>query len=272
MLKNTFKIFKREIKPEKIFSLQTASVTHKGKIRERNEDNYFVDGFFLEKEHGNDEAVRTLTSNLNELSAAAVFDGMGGESAGDLASYTAVKIFSELYAVLNKNRLPNEKTVEELLCSVSNAVFAAAKEHKYRLIGSTVSMLMFNGEEGLLVDLGDSPVYQYRERKLEKINYEHTNAVLLKEQGIQRKPALTQFLGIDTEEFIIEPYIQKIILQKGDVYLICSDGLTDMVEEKRIAEILGSDTDIKRKCEKLRDEALENGGVDNVTVILTQVM
>ena len=78
---------------------------------------------------------------------------------------------------------------------------------------------------------------------------------------------MTQSLGIPPEEFLIVPYITTRPYHKNDIYLICSDGLTDMVSQEEIAEIL-TETDFEKAGEKLLIRALENGGRDNITILL----
>ena len=95
---------------------------------------------------------------------------------------------------------------------------------------------------------------------------------VLKEQGITgRKPGLTQFLGIEEEEYQIDPQISVTETREGDLYLLCSDGLTDMCSEEEIVEILSRDEAVAACVEELTDRALKHGGRDNITVILCRV-
>lgn len=94
----------------------------------------------------------------------------------------------------------------------------------------------------------------------------------MKANGItNRKPYLTQFLGIDPEELRIEPFIQSGYYQAGDRYLLCSDGLTDMVDQDVIGEVLIQHEYPEDCAENLKKLALENGGRDNITVIVIDV-
>ena len=97
----------------------------------------------------------------------------------------------------------------------------------------------------LCANLGDSPVDLFSDHSLIQLSVHQTNEALLRERGITgRKPGLTQFLGIEEEDYIIEPQISSTELQAGDLFLLCSDGLTDMCTEEEITEILskGEDT------------------------------
>ena len=87
----------------------------------------------------------------------------------------------------------------------------------------------------------------------------------------RRKAPLTQHLGIDPEDMLIEPYIAKGDLRKGDVYLLCSDGLTDMLTNVEISCIMDSAASVDECASRLVDAALEKGGRDNVTVIVCKI-
>lgn len=252
--------------------IESACVIHIGKVREKNEDNYYFSYQFLPLEHNEEMEVVNWEFKTSKPQIFGVFDGMGGECAGELASFTAVSKLHELYPeMLEVIDAPIQEKLAELLGQISNDVYDVAMENHYRLIGSTATMLFMEGNKGYVVNLGDSPLYRLRSGKLEMMSHPHTDEKLLKDQGIQRKPALTQFLGINTREFLIEPFIREVELKKRDQYLLCSDGLTDMVAEETIEEILQKKVTVDVKCEMLLDEALTSGGRDNITIILCEV-
>lgn len=250
------------------YQIAMAYTTHSGKVRSGNEDNFFIDGTYMPLEHQSMPDVRTVTISSRLKPAVAVFDGMGGESAGELASYTAAKRFSEL-------KVPEIWSAEYLsgvIIGLNEEVCRKRREQRFSRIGSTALIAAFNDSEMLLGNLGDSLAYLYRKCELHRISQPHTNEAFLREQGItNKKPGLTQFLGIDQEEFMVEPFINPISLCHGDLYLLCSDGLTDMVSEEGIQKILSGFIPVERKVERLRDTALENGGRDNITIILCEI-
>ena len=95
---------------------------------------------------------------------------------------------------------------------------------------------------------------------------------IIKYDGITgRKPYLTQYLGIDPDEMMIEPYIKSYYLQEGDTFLICSDGVTDMVEEQEICRILAHNEDVGDCVDLLIQAALDGGGKDNITAIVVRM-
>ena len=113
--------------------------------------------------------------------------------------------------------------------------------------------------------------YLQRDGELDRISVPHTDEELLRQQGIQRKPGLTQFLGIDTEEMRLEPYVQQMELRDEDQFLLCSDGLTDMVPEVEIHEVLSGKKSVREKVQILMERTLQYGGRDNVTIILCKI-
>ena len=135
-------------------------------------------------------------------------------------------------------------------------------------MGSTIAMLMFFGDQPYVCNLGDSRIYRFRDDELMQISEDHLEPV---PPGSGRKPRLVQHLGIFEEEMRLEPYIAKGALKRGDVFLLCSDGLTDMVSPAEICLILKETRSEKRAVERLIELALEHGGRDNTTVIVCRI-
>ncbi len=151
------------------------------------------------------------------------------------------------------------------------AVFEESKRIKAR-VGTTASMLCFNGNKVNVCNIGDSPIFLFNDYGLVPIFEEHTGRktaerIFGKDKVPQKKYPLTQHIGIDPDEMIIVPFANTLEVQAGSQYLICSDGLTDMVKEERISEVSNSVSD---KVSILFEEALQNGGKDNITIILIQ--
>lgn len=204
----------------------------------------------------------------DENSTVAVFDGMGGEFGGEIASYFAAKTFTEYIHIGGWNR----EDVNTLIQDMNEAVCKVEREQKIKQMGTTYVGAFFQEQDVIIANLGDSPAYRYKNGNLEKLTYAHTNEELLRSLGmVNSKPGLTQFLGIMEEGFIIEPFITSIPMQEGDVYLLCSDGLTDMVTEERIVVIINENVILKDAAEQLLQEALKNGGRDNITIMICRI-
>jgi protein phosphatase len=150
-------------------------------------------------------------------------------------------------------------------------------------MGSTLALLYIepNKKEAVSANVGDSKIYIYRDGELKKISQDHNQAQSLVELGVityeqalrhKSKSKLTQHLGIFPNELVIEPFISDaIMLKKGDIFLMCSDGLTDMLTEETIKELLSLKITLKKKAFKMVKEANKCGGNDNITVIIAMV-
>ena len=147
-------------------------------------------------------------------------------------------------------------------------------------MGSTLAALYIDEGKILCCNIGDSRCYRLRGGRLEPLSTDHNKAGRMVEMGVltpeqaARHPSrheLTQHLGIFEEEMIIQPAFHgPEALQQGDIFLLCSDGLTDMVSEADITTCLSGDSSPEEKAEKLISMALAGGGKDNVTVLVVQ--
>ena len=254
------------------YFVTSAAVTNVGLRREDNEDNYYYHGKYLPKIHNEERGVKLWDFDTGNTQTLAVFDGMGGESAGDLASYISARSFCEFVKRWEETlKMPTPSEMSDMLNKISRLVYEKGRKNHYRLIGSTASILFLCNHEAVIADLGDSPVYLLRDNRLNRISVAHTEESLLRQQGIQRKPGLTQFLGINSDEMCLEPYVHRMEIREGDRFLICSDGLTDMVSDAEIQDILSRSLSVGEKIQYLLHHTLENGGKDNVTILLCEI-
>lgn len=260
-------IWNRE-KKEKSFQIHMCCFNHTGKVRMKNEDNFLFQGMYLPQDHITMQTPLLWTTDSEKNPLLAVFDGMGGENAGELASYTAAKAMAEL----GQATFYSKENLTDALLQLNRSVCDISRERRLGQIGTTVTLFAFQRNDVWIANLGDSPAFQFRGGKLTRISYAHTNERFLAAQGIQRKPALTQFLGIEEDEFVQEPYIDRLELAKGDIYLLCSDGLTDMVSEEEIGNVLENSKSVEKAQEILVNTALKYGGRDNITVILCKIL
>jgi len=252
-------------KKRKHFRIHMCCISHTGKVRMKNEDNFLFRGTCLPRNHISMQTPFLWTADSRKRPMVAVFDGMGGENAGELASYTAAKIMAEV----GQGTAPYSKeNLTDTLRYLNRGVCEISRERRLGQIGTTVTLFAFEESSVWIANLGDSPAFQFRNGRLTRISHAHTNERFLMSQGIQRKPALTQFLGIEEDEFIQEPYIERWELASEDIYLLCSDGLTDMVSEEEIRLVLQRTKDVENALEELLQMALEHGGRDNITILI----
>lgn len=258
-----------------MYRLCYAALTHPGRVRENNEDNFYIDGNFKSDVS---ESVKTVSGIARAgVLTAAVCDGMGGYACGEQASLTAVATLAEFdHGRSGRSRHGCIDEANRRICDVI--------QRDGRRMGTTLSMLEFHNRSVRAVNLGDSHIYRYRKGVLELLSVDHSSVAQMVRMGqitpeeARMHPArhqITQYLGIAPEEMILEPARSgKLPLMDGDMYLVCSDGLTDMLDDPRIAEIIGAKEKAGTKAVvgRLVREALNAGGLDNITVILIKAV
>lgn len=259
---------------------KTVVCTSVGKKRKINQDNFYVNGFINNKQK--EYILKSFFSSKSEQ-VLCICDGMGGEKYGEIASYIAVKkliSYKERYSNLITRF---EEHMNSYTQSANNAVCAFMVENNGERSGSTMALLCVSPQknEAVASNLGDTKIFRFKDSKLQKLSRDHNQAQNLVDLKMitedearthKEKSSLTQHLGVFQEEMILEPYVSdNVVLSDNDIFLICSDGLTDMLTYKEIETILSEKKSLKKKAKKLVDKANDNGGDDNITVILTEV-
>jgi len=229
--------------------IEAGAATHVGKVRRQNEDNYLV---------------------ATRRGLWAVADGMGGHEAGDVASRVVVE---ELDAITAPT------TAAELLASCESHMISAnsrlkklAEERGGALVGTTVAVLLIFDAFYAGVWSGDSRIYRIRQHRIEQVSVDHTEVQELisegkltaeEARGWPRRNVITRAIGVyDSPEL----EIKGGTLEPGDIFVICSDGLTAHVEDDEILA-LASKHRPQRACDLLIALTLDRGAVDNVTVV-----
>jgi len=237
-----------------------------GKVRENNEDNFYFGGKILREKNKGLRRTRQKRFSLDGTYLA-VFDGMGGHQCGEKASYLAAKTVRK---ALKENKKPKEKLLA--MCNAMNdEICRTMKELFCGRMGSTLVSVLFEEEKAYICNLGDSRAFLLRDGTLEQVTEDHTDEKINKILGIKRRPRLTQHLGVYDEELELDPFIKEIELREQDRYLLCSDGLTDMLTEEEICEIMLAEKDTAKCVDKLMEQAMEHGGRDNTTVLVCDV-
>ncbi|MGN1141076.1 MAG: PP2C family protein-serine/threonine phosphatase [Oliverpabstia sp.] len=254
--------------------LQAACGCNQGKKRNNNEDNFYFNGSYMGSDnHGLTELECTEIS-LSGDSFFCVYDGMGGGDFGEVASYTAAKTTKEFLNIkTNVNPCDITPSLEAMCEVVNKAVFEAGVKLGSSNMGSTLVGVYFHAGQAWVCNLGDSRCYLLRGGKMRQISEDHTDEDFMKENGITgRKPYLTQYLGIDPEEMEIVPFVKSYYLDSGDRFLICSDGVTDMVDEQKICNLLAVFDHPDDCVRAVIREALDGGGKDNITAIVLDIV
>lgn len=247
------------------YSIEYAALCSKGLIRDKNQDNFWCNNVYLNSVNEGLPEILTGIINAADFPAFAVFDGMGGEQQGEMAAYIAAVNFD---ALIKQSNNPDIKAFLQSTCIELNQRICEYQTENYiRTMGTTAAILMCGADAVYVCNLGDSRIYQYSRKKLTQITHDHVESSL---PG--RKSPLTQCLGIPEEEFMIEPYIAKGVYKNHDHFLICSDGLTDMVTERQINDVFKKKMSVTETARTLMNMALSNGGVDNITVIVCKIL
>ncbi len=266
--------------------VDVAAQSDKGKKRDTNQDHFLVAraGRHLD----------TLLSNLPEGDLPARFDetgyiaivadGMGGAAGGEVASRLAITTLINIVLhvpdwILRLDEEHAQKVMRRAASYYRKVNEKLAQEARLkpelRGMGTTMTGAYSLGDDLFVVHVGDSRAYLYRDGILRRLTKDHTHAQMLADAGIIRPEAvgthrlrhvLTNALGGEESEGTAE--IHRMRLFDGDRILLCSDGLHDMVEDEAIAEILKRERASKPACEALVKSALDNGGKDNVTVVV----
>lgn len=248
------------------YILEAACLCCTGKVRKNNEDNFFFDGRCLEAENDGLKHPVSMTKPLRRELCVAVFDGMGGENYGEFASFAAADCMQHMTRRLKDYFIPERRFLQEMCLKINDAVVERQRELCTDHMGSTMVAFYFSHGYVYVCNLGDSRAYRLRDGEFLQLSVDHVE----QREGKKKSP-LTQHLGISPEDFLIEPYIAKGELKPGDQYLLCSDGLTDMLSNLEIDEILSSSASAEDCVQRLVDAAYERGGRDNVTAIVCRI-
>ena len=252
-----------------MYILDAACGCHTGRIRHRNEDNFFFDGRILEAENNGLKHPVVMTHSLRREICLAVFDGMGGENFGEIASFTAAECMQKMTRTLKDFFIPERQFLTRMCRGLNDAVVAKAGELGTEHMGTTIAALYFSHNYVYVCNVGDSRAYRLRDGQFLQLSVDHVER---QKAESKIKAPLTQNLGIDPEQFLIEPYIAKGKLQQGDRYLLCSDGLTDMLTNMEIDEVIRQTLSAEEIVDQLIEEALKRGGKDNITAIMCRIL
>ena len=259
------------------FLVQASVCNNKGRIRGNNEDNFFLNGTYMPREKVDDGASLSIQCK-DETQLYAVCDGMGGIDAGEDASFCAVSALSGMMPDY-RNMVTEERLIRSLR-EVSDTVYREAQQRGQRS-GTTIAMVFFNDNKVMVSNVGDSRVYLFRGGKLKQISIDHSKVQRMISMGLltpeqaKKDPSrhvISQYLGM-APDVLISPYVdKKVELQENDVFLLCSDGLSDMVEDDIIERILQNNEKTPDAAGELLSEALRMGGHDNTTVMVLNVL
>lgn len=229
--------------------------TNVGMRRKENEDNF-------------------LCSQKSNRCILAVSDGMGGHNAGAVASGVVISAIED-YAKKHDMFENTVRMVKNAISYANEIVFLQACSHKERSgMGATVVLAVLSGRKGIIGNLGDSRAYVVSKESITQITDDHSyvnellkNGIITEEEARNhpKKNEIMKAVGIGNDVY---PDIFEVSFKGDEALLLCSDGLTNMVTDARICEIVNQYDSEKEIVEKLIEEANQNGGADNITVVI----
>jgi serine/threonine protein phosphatase PrpC len=251
--------------------LRASGISDTGLQRESNEDYFAMD---------------------NALGLYIVADGMGGHSAGEVASKVAVQIIQRNITNWTNKEIREDELFDfpddtlgrmgnYILSSIKLAnrvIYEMSREYnEYKGMGTTIGVLAIMPSAVISANVGDSRIYLFRGKAMEPLSKEHNMVAEQLEMGLISKEeaknsplrhVLTRNLGsletVNADVFEIEP-------RNNDRFLLCTDGLTDLVSDEEILEMVNQGDDLEHICHQLIDEANDRGGHDNTTVSLVVI-
>lgn len=238
--------------------LRYAALTDVGRVRATNEDGYLATGKFF-----------------------AIADGMGGHQAGEVASTIALKSLEKSLKELpclpasRLSRMNLEKCIKTSIRRANLAIMEEAHSGRSGM-GTTLTVVVPWRNRIHIGHVGDSRAYLLRDGKLQRLTEDHSLVAQMVRDGRLNpweaeihplRSVLTRALGTPS----VEIDLSSIELRLKDKILLCTDGLTSMLKEKEIKEMLSENLDPQTICQKLVEAANDRGGIDNVTVILIEI-
>ena len=267
--------------------VDVGAVSHQGLVRESNQDSFLVMKFGRSLEN----LMTNVDEDLIEQSyfitgyGLLVADGMGGMAGGDVASRLALSKLVELIVdtsdwTLALQRHQDVMTVLERMTDrflqIDNIIRKEAdNDESLQGMGTTLTVAGTIGNDLIIGHVGDSRAYLLHGDKLTQLTTDHTLAQALIDAGVANpddpasrsmRHVLTAAVGSLGEQ--VEPQVQRFDLRRGDKLLLCTDGLTEMVDDATIAQVIREAKSAQEACQDLLDLALAGGGNDNVTVVL----
>jgi len=250
-------------------ALEVVTATDPGMVRSHNEDSMGTDA---------------------EIGLAVLADGMGGYNAGEVASGIAVAMLTtemkqaleqnDLHAIDGAGETLAEKFVRENSAKANAAIYQTAKSQpQYSGMGTTLVVALFFDNRMTVGHIGDSRLYRLRGDEFEQVTRDHSllqeqidSGMITKEQArySQNKNLVTRAVGIDPE---VETEIHTYPVERGDIYLLCSDGLSDMVPDDEIHATLSTlQSNLPLAAKQLVQAANDAGGRDNISVVLVRIL
>jgi protein phosphatase len=265
--------------------IQFGALTHVGKVRSNNEDQFLVARMFkaMQVLHSSQPGEQDAQHTGQDSYAMLVADGLGGAGGGEVASALAIERAKKyllekarwFHRVGDPDSDERVRIIQQALGELDRDLIEQAKsDPDLAGMGTTLTAARITGDEVFLVHVGDSRAYLFRQGELDQLTHDHTLTQQLVDAGLvdpgqarrhRLRNVLTNVVGGASG---VRAELGHLCVCDGDRLLLCTDGLNGAVEDGRIAELLARHPDPQAACQALIQAALDGGGRDNVTVVL----
>jgi PPM family protein phosphatase len=264
-------------------------VTHPGKVRKDNQDHFVLCSLrkqLVVRLSSIPDATGLMTESERLASLAMVADGVGGAAQGETASRMALQAVTRYVSRATRCYFGAAEDDDQALLDAlqegarhchAELIRLGEEDPDYRGMATTLTLYLGVWPRGYLLQVGDSRCYMLRDGELTQITRDQTMAQAMVDVGAMKaeEAANTQLAHTLTSSIggrETHPKVTRFDMNWGNVLLLCSDGLTRHVPDERIRDVLRSMTSAKQACEVLLQEALEDGGSDNITVVVGRAM
>jgi serine/threonine protein phosphatase PrpC len=247
-------------------------ITDAGLVRATNEDAFVVASLDGRRWEGGAPVEIDASASPALL---AVSDGMGGAKAGEIASALTVESVLRGMVEASRGKTPDGETLRSVVERASDKVHEAGKRSDRRGMGATLTAALVDGATAFVAQIGDSRAYLLRGGNIGQVTHDQSYVQMLVDAGIMtpeeaerspRKNIIMQVMGQET----VHAALGRIELQSGDRLLLCSDGLTNVLDADAVRRLAES-SDVATACRSLIDATKREGAPDNVTVILAEI-
>jgi serine/threonine protein phosphatase PrpC len=253
--------------------LITYGQTDRGLVRSANEDA-FVCADLSTSERLRGATAAWTTSPKGVLLA--VSDGMGGARAGEVASALSVEGLLEGMMETSRERVPDSTSLRRVVERSSRRVFDEGQRSDRRGMGATLTAVLVSGDAARIAQIGDSRAYLLRRGRIGQVTHDQSYVQMLVDAGVltpeqaslsPKRNVILQVMGQEA----VDVALGTILLQRGDRLLLCSDGLTNVLDDETIRALAQPPSDLASACDDLVACTKERGAPDNVTVVLAEV-
>lgn len=255
--------------------LRAFGLSDRGLVRDTNQDAFVMADLSTAARWSGGPSAEWPTSPKGVLLA--VSDGMGGARAGEVASSIAVEKLLGGMLQVSGERLPDGEALGRVIERVNRSVHQAAQRADRRGMGATMTALLVVGSCAYVAQVGDSRAYLLREGALRQCTHDQSYVQMLVDAGVMtareaerspRKNIVLQAIGQET----VHAALGRFDLRRGDRLLLCSDGLTNVVDDAALAEVVAPPAHLGPACVELLQRTRAGGPPDNVTVLLAELV